>query len=128
MNKTIFITGILFGILAIVFGAFGAHSLKDLLDSSSLNSFETGVRYQMYHALLLLIVGQNKIAKHRSIKGVYYLITAGVICFSFSIYFLTMSTLTGMDTGVLGLITPFGGILLICGWMLLGYRFFQHFS
>ena len=128
MNKTIFLTGILLGTLAIVFGAFGAHSLKDVFDASTLNSFETAVRYQMYHALLLLIIGQNKIARHRSIKGVYYLITFGIICFSFSIYLLTLSTLAEMDLGYLGLITPFGGVLLICGWLLLGYRFFRHFS
>ncbi len=128
MNKTIFLTGILFGTLAIIFGAFGAHTLKDVLEVSTLNSFETGVRYQMYHALLLLIIGQNKLAKNKSIKGVYYLITAGVICFSFSIYLLTLSTLTEVDIGYLGLITPFGGVLLICGWLLLGYRFFQYFN
>ena len=128
MNKTIFLTGILLGTLAIVFGAFGAHSLKDVFDASTLNSFETAVRYQMYHALLLLIIGQNKLARHRSIKGVYYLITFGIICFSFSIYLLTLSTLAEMDLGYLGLITPFGGVLLICGWLLLGYRFFKHFS
>ncbi len=128
MNKTIFLTGILFGTLAIIFGAFGAHTLKDVFEVSTLNSFETGVRYQMYHALLLLIIGQNKLAKNKSIKGVYYLITAGVICFSFSIYLLTLSTLTEVDIGYLGLITPFGGVLLICGWLLLGYRFFQYFN
>ena len=118
MNKTIFLTGILFGTLAIVLGAFGAHSLKEVFDASMLNSYETGVRYQMFHALLLLIIGQNNIARHGSIKVVYYLITAGVVCFSFSIYFLTLSTLADFDAGFLGLITPFGGILLICGWIL----------
>ena len=128
MNKTIFLTGILFGTLAIVLGAFGAHSLKEVFDASMLNSYETGVRYQMFHALLLLIIGQNNIARHSSIKVVYYLITAGVVCFSFSIYFLTLSTLADFDAGFLGLITPFGGILLICGWILLGHRFFKYFN
>ena len=128
MNKTIFLTGIIFGILAIIFGAFGAHVLKEMISSSALTSFETGVRYQMYHALLLVVLGLGKNSKKLSLKGVYYLITVGVICFSFSIYFLALRELTGFSIGYLGLITPFGGVLLITGWLLLGYRFFRYFG
>ena len=125
MNKTIFITGILFGLMAIVFGAFGAHTLKEILDSSALESFETGVRYQMYHALFLLVLGSRSEEFKFSLKTIYYLILLGTICFSFSIYILSTSELTGLDIGNLGLITPFGGVMLILGWALLGYRVFK---
>ena len=128
MNKTIFITGILLGLSGIIFGAFGAHSLKEVVDPTSVESFETGVRYQMYHALLLLIIGSSKTEFKFSLKPVYLLITLGVICFSFSIYLLSLRELTGLDLGYFGLITPFGGVLLILGWALLGYRFFKQFS
>ena len=128
MNKTIFITGILLGLSGIIFGAFGAHSLKEVVDPTSVESFETGVRYQMYHALLLLIIGSGKSEFKFSLKPVYLLITLGVIFFSFSIYLLSMRELTGLDLGYFGLITPFGGVLLILGWALLGYRFFKQFS
>ena len=125
MNKTIFITGILFGLFAIVLGAFGAHTLKDVLDSSALDSYETGVRYQMYHALFLLVLGSRAKEFNFSLKPVYYLILFGTICFSFSIYLLSTTELTGWYIGSFGLITPFGGVLLILGWALLGYRFFK---
>ena len=125
MNKTIFITGILFGLIAIVLGAFGAHTLKDVLDHSALESFETGIRYQMYHALFLLVLGSRSKEFNFSLKPVYYLILIGTVCFSFSIYLLSTSQLTGLDIGSFGLITPFGGVLLISGWALLGYRFFK---
>ncbi|MGI9546179.1 MAG: DUF423 domain-containing protein [Flavobacteriaceae bacterium] len=125
MNKTIFLTGVLFGIFAIVFGAFGAHSLKEMISSAALDSYETGVKYQMYHALLLLLLGRLGSDSKISLKGVYYLITIGVICFSFSIYLLSLQEILDLELGFLGLITPFGGVLLIAGWILMGYRFFK---
>lgn len=125
MNKTIFLTGILFGVFAIVFGAFGAHGLKEWISAASLSSYETGVKYQMYHSLLLLILGGIESNSNLSLKGVYYLITIGVICFSFSIYLLSLQEILDIKLDFLGLITPFGGVLLIAGWLLLGYRFFR---
>ena len=128
MNKTIFLTGIFLGLTAIVLGAFGAHTLKNLLDSTALGSFETGVRYQMYHALFLLVIGSRQNDFKFSLKPIFYLILFGTICFSFSIYLLSIKELTGWDAGNFGLITPFGGVLLISGWTLLGYRFFKQFN
>ena len=128
MNKTIFLTGIAFGLLAIVFGAFGAHTLKELIDSAALQSFETGVRYQMYHALLLLILGKDLKKESVEIKGVYWLISTGTVFFSFSIYILVLSKLGSINLDFLGLMTPFGGVLLIAGWLLLGYRFFRQLN
>ena len=128
MNKTIILTGIFFGLTAIILGAFGAHTLKDLLDATSVESFETGVRYQMYHALFLLVLGSRQNEFKFSLKPIFYLILFGILCFSFSIYVLSIKDLTGWDPGYFGLITPFGGVLLIMGWALLGYRVFKQFS
>ncbi len=128
MNKTIFGTGVLFGVLAIFLGAFGAHGLRNLIDYNSIQTFEIGVKYQMYHALFLLILGGVKDIPSEGKKWVYYLITAGVILFSASIYLLALNSFSGFDFKTIGFITPIGGTLLIFGWMVLGYRVFKQFS
>ena len=120
MNKTVFLLGIVFGISAIVLGAFGAHGLEAVLSESQLDTFETGVKYQMYHALLLLIISQLQAVSTKYCKWISYLISAGVVFFSFSIYFLATNDLTGFDFRKIGFITPIGGLLLISGWVLLG--------
>ena len=121
MNKTIFIIGIIFGFTAIILGAFGAHGLESVLSESQLDTFETGVKYQMYHALLLLIVSQLKMISHKFQKIVSYLAVNGVVLFSFSIYFLATNELTGFDFRAIGFVTPIGGLLLISAWGLLGF-------
>jgi len=128
MNKTIFLTGVLLGILAVVLGAFGAHGLEKLLGDSSLNTFETGVKYQMYHALFLLILANTSRLSEKSKKWVYYFILVGILLFSFSIYFLATNSLTSLDFRIIGFITPIGGMLLILGWLLLGYRAYKLFN
>lgn len=125
MNKTILGTGILLGILAIILGAFGAHGLKDVIPAREVDVFETGVKYQMYHALLLVLLGNMVGVQDQHKKWVYYLITAGVICFSFSLYMIATRELTGITITFLGLLTPIGGVLFILGWALLGYRVFR---
>ncbi len=128
MNRTIFLTGIGFGVLAVVLGAFGAHGLEKWIDAEAINTFETGVRYQMYHAFFLLILGGMAKMPRRSKKWVYYLIVVGTILFSFSIYLLATNGLTGFDFRALGFLTPIGGTLLISGWLVLGYHGFKHFD
>ncbi len=128
MNKTILITGILLGALSVIFGAFGAHGLEKLVDADAVSTFETGVRYQMYHALFLMILGGLNGLSERSKKSIYYLVLSGVVLFSFSIYALATNTLTSFDFKVIGFITPIGGLLLILGWTLLGYRCIKHFN
>ena len=128
MNKTVFVTGIIFGFTAIVLGAFGAHGLKEVLTESQLDTFETGVKYQMYHALFLLIVSQLKMISQQFQKTIYFLTVAGVILFSFSIYFLATNELTGFDFKSIGFITPIGGLLLILAWGLLGFGVLKHKS
>lgn len=125
MNKTVLLTGILFGVLAIILGAFGAHGLRDIIGSDKLQTFETGIKYQMYHALFLLVLGNLNSVSHQTKKWVYFLITIGVLLFSFSIYLLATNSLTGIDFTVIGILTPIGGVLLILGWLILGYRIFK---
>lgn len=128
MNKTIFLTGVVFGLLAVVLGAFGAHGLEKLVDSNAIGTFETGVRYQMYHAFFLMILGSNKRLPEAGKKWIYYFIVLGIFFFSFSIYFLATNSLFAFDFKTIGFITPLGGLFFICGWSLLGYRSLKHFD
>ena len=122
MNRTIFITGILLGVLAVILGAFGAHGLGKLVSEDAIQTFETGVTYQMYHALFLLVLGSTTLIPEQKKKLPYYLIVTGVLLFSFSIYFLATNALFQFDFKVIGLVTPIGGLLLILGWLLVGYH------
>ncbi|MBU3028153.1 DUF423 domain-containing protein [Zobellia galactanivorans] len=126
MNKTIFLTGIVLGAMAVILGAFGAHGLEKLVDADAIQTFETGVRYQMYHALLLLVLGNMQALPEASKKLVFYFVLVGIFCFSFSIYLLAMNSLTDFDFRVIGLVTPLGGTLLIVGWGLFGYRVYKY--
>lgn len=116
MDKKIISTGAIFGMLAIILGAFGAHALKKVLSLDQLSTFETGVRYQMYQALFLLFVGLMTDLSQKTKKTIYYLVLFGVILFSGSIYLLATNTLTSFDFKVIGFVTPIGGLLLILAW------------
>ena len=109
------------GGLAVVFGAFGAHALKKILSEEQLKSFETGVKYQMYHALVLLVIGFNFNFETASEKYMVYSFMAGILLFSFSIYGLVISSAKNKKLTFLGPVTPLGGLLLIVGWGLLFY-------
>ena len=122
MNRTIFSTGIFMGILAVALGAFGAHGLEKLIDAEAIQTFETGVTYQMYHALFLLIIGSTGLLSQQKKKLPFFLIVAGVVLFSFSIYLLAINSLTQFDFKSIGIITPIGGLLLILGWIVTGFR------
>ena len=119
MNNKILITAAIFGVLSIVLGAFGAHALKELIPVTSQQTFETGVRYQMYHALFLLIIGSTNLLTQKTKNVIYYLTLIGVVFFSGSIYFLATNALTTFDFKVIGFITPIGGLLLILSWLIL---------
>ena len=118
--------GALFGLLAVVFGAFGAHALKKRLSKAQLRSFETGVKYQMYHALVLLVLGFNLNLSTALEKYMVYCFMLGTFLFSFSIYGLTLSAARGRKLRFLGPVTPLGGLLLVIGWSLLLYSFIQN--
>ncbi|NNE31605.1 MAG: DUF423 domain-containing protein [Winogradskyella sp.] len=119
MNKTLLVTGTSLGILAIILGAFAAHGLEKLIDADAIKSFETGVRYQMYHAFLLLILGSTAIVNRRTKKLMFYLIVTGVIFFSGSIYGLATNSLTGFNFKTIAMITPIGGLILISAWLVM---------
>jgi len=112
-------TGAVFGALGIVFGAFGAHALKKIFSEEQLKNFETGVKYQMYHALLLVIIGFNTqyITSYENL--LFYSLTFGILLFSFSIYGLCISSALNKKLKILGPITPIGGLLLLLGWIVL---------
>ena len=107
------------GCLAVIFGAFGAHVLKKILNEEQLKSFETGVKYQMYHALVLLIIGFNFKLETASEKYMVYSFIIGILLFSFSIYGLVISSAKNKKLTFFGPITPLGGLFLIIGWLLL---------
>ncbi len=120
MNKTIFGTGIFFGVTAVILGAFGAHGLEKLIAEDAIRTFETGVTYQMYHALFLLVLANVKPIPAKSKKLVYYFIVVGLVLFSFSIYLLATNALTEFNFKKIALLTPLGGTLLILGWVFCG--------
>lgn len=119
MNKKIISTGAILGMLAIILGAFGAHALKRVLSMEELSTFETGVRYQMYHALFLLFIGVIQEISQKAKKTMYYLVIFGVLFFSGSLYLLATNNLTSFDFKIIGFVTPIGGLLLIVAWSVL---------
>ncbi|WPY98301.1 DUF423 domain-containing protein [Christiangramia sp. OXR-203] len=122
-NRKFLVTGAIFGLIAVILGAFAVHGLKETLSEASLNSFETGVRFQMYHAFLMLILGI--IITEKDNKLLFYLFLLGTILFSGSIYLLSTTAVTGVDFSAIALVTPIGGGLLIVGWFLLVLKFIK---
>ena len=121
MSQKIMLTALILGALAIVLGAFGAHGLKKFLAIEQLNSFEVGVRYQMYHALFLLFVAQINFITDKQKMIVFVLALVGIVLFSGSIYVLATSTITNIKAKFIGPLTPLGGLLLISSWIYLFY-------
>ena len=118
MNKSILVAGAILGILGIVLDAFGAHGLEKLVDADAVNTFETGVRYQIYHAFFLLILGGTNFVNLKTKKIVFYLVIVGVLFFSGSIYGLATNELSSFDFKTIAMITPIGGLLLILSWVM----------
>lgn len=119
MNRKIVLTGITLITISILLGAFGAHGLKSIVSSEKLISFETGVKYQMYQGLAFIIIGLN----YSTIKFIhpwfYRLGLVGILLFSGSIYFLTISDITHLPKLIFIPLTPIGGVLLIASWLFL---------
>ena len=125
MNKSILITATVLGVLSVILGAFAAHGLKKLISPEALNTFETGVKYQMYHALFLLFVGSTTYISCGFISAIFYLVIVGVVFFSGSIYGLATNSLSSFDFKKIAFITPIGGLLLILSWMVLLFNFIK---
>jgi uncharacterized membrane protein YgdD (TMEM256/DUF423 family) len=114
-SRALILAGAIFGLLGVISGALAVHALRDVLDTKALNTFQTGVRFQMYHALALLVVGLLAGRwKTGLVKVSGILFTAGIVLFSGSLYILAI---TGV--GVFGAIAPLGGLSLIAAWALL---------
>ena len=128
MHRPFLRLGSLFAGLGIVLGAFGAHGLERVLDADQLATFETGVRYQMYHALglLLLAILYAPFKQAKALRRAGQLFTAGILCFSGSIYLLACRELLGLENWTwLGPITPIGGTFFIVGWGLVFWTSFK---
>lgn len=128
MHKGFLIAGTLFSFLSVVLGAFAAHALGEVLSLKLMATFETGVRYQFYHALALLFTAMIfKQLPVQAVKWAGRFFIAGIFLFSFSLYFLSvMKTLVVPGYKWFAIITPFGGVSFLCGWLLLFYAFIKH--
>lgn len=122
MNKTITIWAAALIMTSIALGAMGAHGLKEVLDDVQINSFLTGVRYQMYIGLSLLVLGLSYDKIQFNLKWITGLLIIGVIFFSVSIYLLSLQDVIGTKLSFFGVVTPLGGILMIAGWFLFIYK------
>jgi uncharacterized membrane protein YgdD (TMEM256/DUF423 family) len=120
-NKFLLISAF-FGFLAVVLGAFGAHALKEKLEPEVLASFETGVRYMMYHAIVLLFVNTYSGFIEKTKNRVSILFILGIIFFSGSIFAISAG---GVPAKYIWFITPLGGLLLIIGWLALCFSFLK---
>lgn len=108
--------GALNAAIAVAAGAFAAHGLRDRLDARALEVFETGARYQMYHAFALLFVGVLAGSGARGMQAAGWLFQAGIVLFTGSLYALALTGVKG-----LGAITPLGGVAFLAGWLWLGW-------
>ncbi|WP_456420862.1 DUF423 domain-containing protein [Lutibacter sp.] len=120
MKKNLIITSLI-GALTIILGAFGAHSLKEILSVTELKSFETAVRYQMYHVIVLLFVNTYSKFNEKTKNTISYLFFIGILFFSGSIYAITF----GVNAKSIWFITPLGGIFFIIGWLKITFSFWK---
>ncbi|GCD77603.1 membrane protein [Thermaurantimonas aggregans] len=126
-NKRFLLIGLFLLITGIVLGALAAHALKAHLTTNQLESFKTGVFYQLLHALLFISFGlytTSETQKPNIALGLY-LALVGVLLFSLSIYFLNLQNLIGISLRWLGPVTPVGGVLMIIGWSAVFLKFFK---
>jgi uncharacterized membrane protein YgdD (TMEM256/DUF423 family) len=102
------------GLTAVILGAFGAHALKETLTPDQLQSFETAIRYQMYHVLILLFLNTYDRVSEKQKNTISYLFFAGILFFSGSIYLIQLTSVTAAS---IWFVTPLGGLFLIIGWI-----------
>ncbi|CAM1346221.1 DUF423 domain-containing protein [Tenacibaculum crassostreae] len=121
MYKNLTITAVL-GAIAVILGAFGAHALKAKLTPEALESFQTAVRYQFIHVLLLLFVNMFSELTIKEKNRISYFLITGILMFSGSIYLIY---LVQVPVKSIWFLTPLGGVLLIVGWSLLVYSFLK---
>jgi len=123
MKTFTLVIGAVYGMFSVILGAFGAHAFKKILPLEKLESFETGVRYQMYAAFFLLIAGWILKFETKTENWISWLMILGTLLFSVSIYFLSFQEYWGINLKFLGPITPIGGLLMILSWVMLIFYF-----
>jgi uncharacterized membrane protein YgdD (TMEM256/DUF423 family) len=120
MYRTALKAGAIFGLLAVVLGAFGAHGLKPLLDADKMHVYETGITFQFYHSLALLVLGiLYKSFPNKMMRAATGFFISGVVLFSGSLYVMAFLSIAGTSIGAAGFITPIGGVMLILGWLMM---------
>lgn len=122
MNFKMIRIGALTAAIAVVFGAFGAHKLKELIDEKALFNWETGCRYQFYHSLAIIITGiiclyKSSPSLHLAAKFFFF----GICSFSGSLYLLSLRSLLDINVVWVGPLTPIGGLCFILGWLFLAF-------
>lgn len=121
VTRKFFILGALFAASGVLLGAFAAHALKQSLTTGMLGVFETGVRYQMYHAFALFVVGWvAQLRQDRLVVNAGWLFVVGILLFSGSLYFLSVFSMPRIV-----FVTPFGGVAFILGWVSLVIDLFR---
>jgi uncharacterized membrane protein YgdD (TMEM256/DUF423 family) len=127
MHKGFLITGSIIGALAVILGAFGAHGLKKIVPAETISTFETAVKYQFYHAFALILTGilaEKFSSQWMAYAGYAFII--GLLLFSGSLYLLTSLKATGtVGLSGIGIITPFGGLFLVAGWICMMMAFIR---
>lgn len=117
MNNFLLRSGAILFVLAIIFGAFGAHALKDVVSEKAISSFEVGVRYQFYQALAFLIIGFSTDKLSFNLKPISIGMLLGISLFSTSIYLLALKEVLPFSVSFCGPVTPIGGLILIISWV-----------
>lgn len=120
--KALFVVGVINGFLAVALGAFGAHGLEGKISEQALNTWEKAVKYQMFHTAMIFATGILLLKmKSTALLWSGWLFVLGIVLFSGSLYFYSTTGVRG-----LAMITPFGGITFLIGWILLGYVIVKH--
>ena len=121
MNKKVILIAVGLIILGIILDAFSEHALKKLISFEQLQSFKVGTKYHLFHSLAVLILALNY-SRIKLSSIIIVLFISGIICFSFSIYFLSIQDLIGVNLNILGPLTPIGGLLFIFAWILVLFK------
>ncbi|SDZ87428.1 DUF423 domain-containing protein [Pedobacter hartonius] len=120
MNRRIILTASFFGAVAVILGAFGAHGLKNILSADQMDIWTKGIEYQFYHTFALLFLSTFARFRTKLVDFSYFCFTIGIVLFSGSLYLLATRDITHIGfVNIIGPVTPFGGLLLILGWVIL---------
>lgn len=120
MSKKYLIIAAICGLIAVIAGAFGAHSLRSVLSEQQLSTWQTAVQYQFYHTLAILFISGNSINENKWLNYAANCFFIGIILFSGSLYILSLKDLLGLESiSIIGPITPIGGLFFILGWIFL---------